>query len=61
MVKHHLPRPRDPLQLGKFIVDIATGQVIDEVDDGKDAATGTPPFGRTGGRWMGCGSDRPVV
>ena len=30
------PRPRDPLQLGKLIVDIATGQVEDGEDDGKD-------------------------
>jgi len=30
------PRPRDPLQLGKLIVDIATGQVEDREDDGKD-------------------------
>jgi hypothetical protein len=26
-------RPRDPLQLGKLIVDIATGQVEDREDD----------------------------
>lgn len=32
------PRPRDPIQLGKLMVDIATGQVPDAVDDGKDAA-----------------------
>ena len=30
-------RPRDPVQLGKLIVDIATGQVEDAQDDGKDA------------------------
>ena len=29
----HLPRPRDPIQLGKLIVDIATGQTKDETDD----------------------------
>lgn len=28
------PRPRDPIQLGKLMVDIATGQVPDAVDDG---------------------------
>lgn len=32
------PRPRDPIQLGKLMVDIATGQVPDAADDGKDAA-----------------------
>jgi hypothetical protein len=31
MAIHRLPRPRDPLQLGKLIVDIATGQVVDAV------------------------------
>jgi hypothetical protein len=47
MAIHRLPRPRDPLQLGKLIVDIATGQVVDEVDDGKDAAASA--LGRIGG------------
>jgi hypothetical protein len=41
-------RPRDPLQLGKLIVDIATGQVEDKEDDGKDAAAAE--LGRKGGR-----------
>jgi hypothetical protein len=41
-------RPRDPLQLGKLIVDIATGQVEDKEDDGKDAAASA--LGRKGGR-----------
>lgn len=36
MAIKRLKRPRDPLQLGKLIVDIATGQVEDLVDDGKD-------------------------
>jgi hypothetical protein len=40
-------RPRDPLQLGKLIVDIATGQVEDREDDGKDAAAAA--LGRKGG------------
>ena len=31
-------RPRDPVQLGKLIVEIATGQVEDREDDGKNAA-----------------------
>ena len=47
MAKHRIPRPRDPLQLGKLIVDIATGQVVDEVEDGKDAAASA--LGRIGG------------
>ena len=36
MTERRLKRPRDPLQLGKLIVDIATGQVEDREDDGKD-------------------------
>lgn len=38
MATKRLKRPRDPIQLGKLIVDIATGQVDDRVDDGKDPA-----------------------
>jgi hypothetical protein len=41
------PRPRDPIQLGKLMVDIATGAVPDAVDDGKDAAASS--LGRMGG------------
>ena len=40
-------RPRDPVQLGKLIVDIATGQTPDAEDDGKDAAAAE--LGRKGG------------
>ena len=47
MAIRRLPRPRDPLQLGKLIVDIATGQVVDAVDDGKDASASA--LGRIGG------------
>jgi hypothetical protein len=50
MAIKRLPRPRDPLQLGKLIVDIATGQAVDAVDavdDGKDATTSA--LGRLGG------------
>jgi hypothetical protein len=39
MAMKRTPRPRDPIQLGKLMVDIVTGQVPDAVDDGKDAAT----------------------
>ena len=47
MATKRLPRPRDPLQLGKLIVDIATGQVEDNVEDGKDPAA--VELGRRGG------------
>jgi hypothetical protein len=38
MATKRLPRPRDPIQLGKLIVDIATGQVEDRAEDNKNAA-----------------------
>jgi hypothetical protein len=38
MATKRLPRPRDPIALAKLIGDIATGQVVDAVDDGKNAA-----------------------
>jgi hypothetical protein len=47
MATKRLPRPRDPAQLAKLIVDIATGEVEDRVDDGKDAAA--VARGRLGG------------
>ncbi len=47
MTMKRTPRPRDPIQLGKLMVDIATGQVPDAVDDGKDAAAAA--MGRKGG------------
>ncbi len=41
-------RPRDPNQLGKLIVDIATGEIDDTPeDDGKNAAA--VELGRKGG------------
>jgi hypothetical protein len=40
-------RPRDPLQLAKLIGDIATGQVEDREQDGKDPAA--VELGRRGG------------
>ena len=46
MTMKRTPRPRDPIQLGKLMVDIATGQVPDAVDDGKDA--GAAEMGRKG-------------
>ena len=35
MATKRTPRPRDPVQLGKLMVDIMTGQTPDSVDDGK--------------------------
>jgi hypothetical protein len=44
----HPPRPRDPNQLGKLIVDIATGRAEDPiVDEGKNP--GMVALGRKGG------------
>lgn len=47
MATKRLPRPRDPIQLGKLIVDIASGQIEDRVGDGKDEAAAE--MGRKGG------------
>ena len=38
MATKRLKRPRDPVALAKLIGDIATGQVEDGTDDGKNAA-----------------------
>jgi hypothetical protein len=38
MTTKRLQRPRDPIQLGKLMVDIATGQVVDALENGKDQA-----------------------
>ena len=47
MATKRIPRPRDPIALAKLIGDIATGQVVDGVDDGKDEAAASR--GRRGG------------
>jgi hypothetical protein len=47
MATKRIPRPRDPLALAKLIGDIATGQVVDAVEDGKDEAAAS--VGRKGG------------
>jgi hypothetical protein len=47
MTLKRTPRPRDPIQLGKLMVDIATGAVPDAVEDGKNAAA--VETGRKGG------------
>jgi hypothetical protein len=36
MATKRLKRPGDPIQLGKLIVDIATGQVDDQSDDDRN-------------------------
>jgi hypothetical protein len=50
-VTKHPKRPRDPNQLGKLIVDLATGAATEETpapdDSGKDAAAVS--LGRRGG------------
>lgn len=38
MVEKRIKRPRDPIALAKLVGDIATGQVEDRVEDGKDPA-----------------------
>jgi hypothetical protein len=48
MAERRLKRPRDPAQLAKLIVDIATGEVEDRVDDGRDA--GAAALGRKGSK-----------
>jgi hypothetical protein len=48
MAEKRIKRPRDPLQLAKLIGDIATGQVEDRVEDGKDPAA--VEFARRGGQ-----------
>ena len=47
MVEKRIKRPRDPIALAKLVGDIATGQVEDRVEDGKDPAASE--LGRTGG------------
>jgi hypothetical protein len=47
MATKRLKRPRDPVSLAKLIGDIATGQVEDGTEDGKNAAAAE--LGRKGG------------
>lgn len=47
MATKRLPRPRDPLALAKLIGDIASGQVVDAMEDGKDQAAAS--LGHKGG------------
>jgi len=48
MTTKRLPRPRDPAQLAKLIVDIATGEVEDRVEDNRDPAAAA--LGSKGGK-----------
>jgi hypothetical protein len=48
MAKKRIKRPIDPISLAKLIGDIATGQVSDEVEDGKNPAA--VELGRLGGK-----------
>jgi hypothetical protein len=48
MATRRIKRPRDPIQLGKLIVDIATGQVEDK-DDLGDKSEAAVARGRRGG------------
>jgi hypothetical protein len=48
MATKRLKRPRDPIQLGKLIVDIATGQTQDLVEDGRDSNAAA--LGKKGGK-----------
>ncbi|WP_084182930.1 hypothetical protein [Nevskia soli] len=47
MAEKRLKRPRDPISLAKLIGDIATGQVKDGAEDGKDPSAIAK--GRAGG------------
>lgn len=47
MVVKRKKRPRDPVQLAKLIGDIATGQIEDRIENGKDSAASE--LGRLGG------------
>jgi len=52
MTAKRLPRPRDPVQLGKLIGDILTGQVEDRAPDSPEDSTkdqAAVSLGRKGG------------
>jgi hypothetical protein len=48
MATKRLKRPRDPIQLGKLIVDIATGQVEDRENDNVSDVAATERGHRAG-------------
>jgi hypothetical protein len=47
MAEKRVKRPRDPVQLAKLIGDIATAQLDDKIEDGKNSAA--VELGRMGG------------
>ena len=49
MATKRLPRPRDPIQLGKLIVDIATGQVADSDSMAGEQNAAAVARGKSGG------------
>lgn len=53
MTEKRIKRPRDPAQLAKLIMDIATGEVADSVEDGKNPAR--VEAGKRGGAIGGAG------
>ena len=48
MTENRLKRPRDPIQLGKLIVDIATGQAVDRAPTQEE--TPGAKLAKTGGK-----------
>jgi len=56
MSTKRLRRSRDPIQLGKLIVDIETGQVEDRVEDGRN-----PPAVEMGAEGWGSACRLAVV
>jgi hypothetical protein len=48
MAERRRKRPRDPIQLAKLVGDIATGQISDTEDNGRDRDA--VEIGREGGR-----------
>jgi hypothetical protein len=49
MTERRLKRPRDPAQLAKLIVDIATGQVEDREPEESGKSASTVARGKAGG------------
>ena len=52
------PRPRDPIPLGKLMVDIATGQTPNASNDGKDAGAASMGHKGAASRAAGMTSER---
>jgi hypothetical protein len=53
MATKRLPRPGDPIQLGKLVVDIGTGQIEDRLPEPLSCSTKNPSavtLGRLGGK-----------